>query len=176
MGTNSVYNQDGKLISNYKDLPHGYFYKGKFFKSVNSVFAALKKDEIVGITHYTNGTWRFRRTTYKSLQEIYDNNPDEFENVSFDTLRRNWVFYNIQHDNRPCVKYWLTSDDHMFLYNDKEWVILDLMYELCNCQFLANEEIVEEEYFDSLTEEEIVSYCKKSIEERIAILESWLIQ
>lgn len=176
MKTNSVYNEQGQVITHYKDLPYGYFYKGKFYKSVNSAFKALEQDGIVGTTHYTNGTWEFYGITYQSLQEIYDNNPDEFENVSFAKLRRNWQDYGITHNSTPCVKYWYEQESEKLLYLDKEWVMIELENENYNIRYLGDAERVEEEYFQTISEQEIIAYCKKSIKKRIAILESWLKQ
>ena len=63
---NDVYGRDGKVITQLFALPNGYFYKGKFYKTVASLFNVLKKEGIAGSYSYPNGVWVYNDIWYAS--------------------------------------------------------------------------------------------------------------
>lgn len=169
----SVYDNKGNLIATYFDLPQGYFYKGKFYRGLTRLFSELMKDGITGKYTYLNGTWEYKGIIYASLQDIYENNEDDFT-IPKENLKGSYKEFGIYHNPLPCVKYYCEYDEERLLYDNVVEPILDYKFELGNCRILGDEEQVEEDYFQDLTNEEIVAYCKKPIKERIAILEQWL--
>ena len=169
----SVYDSKGNLIVAYFDLPSGYFYKGKFYSALTKLFSELMKDGITGKNKYLNGTWEYKGTIYASLQDVYESNEDDFA-IPKENLKGSYKEFGIYHNPSSCVKYYYEYDEEHFIYDNMEEPILEYKFELGNCRILGDEEQVEEDYFQDLTNEEIVAYCKKPIKERIVILEQWL--
>ena len=169
----SVYDKDGSLITRYFDLPNGYFYKGKFYTAKTKLFSALIKDGIAGKREYQNGTWEYKGLIYQSLEEIYENNEDDF-GIPKKNFKGSYKEFGICHNPIPCTKYYCEYDEECLLYDNIEEPILDYKFELSDYRILGDEEQVEEEYFQELTNTQIIAYCKKPIKERITILEQWL--
>lgn len=172
MNRTNVYSKGGKVLTTIVDLPDGYFYKGKFYKSVSTLFNALKAEGIAGSTRYNNGVWIYKDIWYTSLKELYEWNEDDF-GIAYPKLARCYEEYGVTYSAIKHTMYYCTDDNEQELFDSKEAAICDYDYELSDYRILESADDIEERYWDDLTDEEIIAYSKKSVKQRIAILEQW---
>ena len=168
--TNQLYFEDRSSIT-FIMLPEGYFYKGKYH-TLASCFKALLKDKEVDINPYPNGTWRFNNKLYTSLEELYEWEEDNIS-MPYSQFRRNYKECGVYHSPTSCTLYFYDRDDERELHDSKEEVINELAYYMSDYRFLADTEEYEEWYINTLSKEECIAYFKKSIKERIEILNNW---
>ena len=167
---NTLYFKDTTKII-FVMLPRGYFYKCKYH-TVAGCYKALKKDGEVDTHKYTNGSWRFGDKLYRSLKELYECEMDEIA-MSYIQFKKNYKKYGISFNPSSRVYYSYDRDESRELFDSKEIAIENLSFYVNNTKFLADTEEYEDKYIDTLTKEECISYFKKPIKERIAVLEKW---
>ena len=171
-----IYGSNKKVIARCYDLPDGYFYKGTFYTSVTKLFNLLCKEGVAGSQSFPNGIWYFRETCYSSLRDAYEYNLDYgygIDDVSYQTVKQHYLDFGIEHTDKTGIMYWATADDNNELFNTKDEAINNYEWE-SYWWLICGEETAEEQYFDSLTDTELIAYCKKSIKERIKCIENWL--
>lgn len=164
--TNTLYFED-KTKFTFNELPEGYFYKNRFYRSENSCFAALLKDDEVKIHPFPNGTWRLKTTLYPSLKELYEWNEDEIA-MPYGEFKSRFKELGIPHDPNSRVMYSYDMDDDNELFDTKREVLMEIRNET---DLIETEEDREERYLGDKSKEECIAYFKKTIKERIKILE-----
>lgn len=172
MQRTNVYDSKGNVIASIVDLPQGYFYKGKFYKSAGSLFKVLIEEGLAGSTCYMNGAWIYNDIWYTSLKELYEWNEDDF-GVSYQEFVHCYLEYGVTNNPGSFTMYYCSDDGSRELFDSKEEAINNYQFELSDYRVLDSVEDFEEQYMSSLTDEELLDYSKKSIKQRIAILESW---
>lgn len=149
------------------DLPNGYFYKNHFYTE-SKCFSKLLEDKEVKITNFTNGVWIYKYYWFTSLKELYEWFEEVFA-ISYSELKRRYNEYEIEHRVKPTTMYSFYEDDGYQLYYSKSECLLEMR----NHYLLESETEREERYLDKITDDECRAYLKKSIKERITILEEY---
>lgn len=162
---NTLYFED-KTTIDFIELPEGYFYKNHFYTE-SQCFTALLKDDEVRIHSFPNGTWRYNDTLYPSLEELYEWN--EF-GITYNELKHRYKELGVEHSPINCTLYSYCEDDYNQLYDSKGEVLLEIRSET---NLIESVEDREEDYLDKITDDECRVYLKKSIKERIKILEEY---
>lgn len=170
---NDVYGRNGEVITQLFNLPSGYFYKGKFYKTVASLFNVLKKEGIAGSYSYPNGVWVYNDIWYASLKELHEWNEDKL-GVAYEYFVHCYEEYGVTHSCVNCTMYYCSEETPHDLFNDKEEAINDYVYNFSNPKILNESEYVEEDYLQTLSDDELIEYSKKSFKQRISVLEQWL--
>ena len=168
--TNELYFEDMTSVT-FVMLPTGYFYKGKYY-TIGGCYKALEKDGEVETHRYDNGTWKYNGIIYHSLEELYEWNQDKFA-IPLGIFRRIYDTFGVYHNPTPCTYYTYDKDDSRELFESKEQVIDELEFYMGTFKFLAASEDYEEWYLEDLDKDECIAYLKKSIKERLEILNNW---
>ena len=164
--TNTLYFED-KTKFIFNELPEGYFYKNRFYKSDSRCFAALLKDDEVKIHHFPNGTWRFNNLLYHSLKELYEWNEDEIA-PPYNKFKSHYEDFGVTRDPLNRTMYTYDRDEWNELFDTKGEVLMEIRNET---SLVETEEDREDRYLKDKTKEECIAYFKKPIKERIKILE-----
>lgn len=150
----------------FYELPYGYFYKGKFYTEFQC-FNALKKDGEVFTHRFDNGYWLYENITYRTLEELYECN--DF-GITYQEFKRCYKALGILFNPSSCTMYSYERDTEQLLYNSKSEVLTEIEF---NTDLIESDERREERYIDNLSKIETIVYLKKSIKDRIKILEEF---
>lgn len=165
-----VYDDKGNVIARFLELPYGYLYKDKFIKKERTLFLELEKDGYVGHERY-NGYFTFRHNIYQTLQDLVDDNEDITTPCS--ELRLTYRKFGIAYDSHYKCFYYRQADQERYLYDTIDEALNELQNDMLGeCPF-ADSERAEEDYFQTLNNEQIREYCSKNAKERIKIISSW---
>lgn len=151
-------------------LPNGFFYKNKFYTEAGCVKELIKDGEVSKHDFFTNGVWQFNGICYKTLEELLAN--EDTINAPFGFVRKNWREFGIKHDNLGKIMYSFDKDDDNRLFASKAELLYEMRNELND--FIEDQDDREERYLDRLTKNDCLAYFKKTIKERIKILEELL--
>ena len=166
---NTLYFEDNTKVY-FFDLPNGYFYKNHFYTETK-MFSALVKEKVITVHRFENGTWRFRDILFPTLEELYEYFEDYFDelNVSYNTLKKYWNDFDIEHNPTSTTLYSYEDDYYNQLYEKGE-ILIEIKNET---DLIESETDREERYLDKITDDECRAYLKKPIKERIKILEEY---
>lgn len=151
----------------FKDLPDGYFYKGRFL-TPNKCFSALVADKEIDVMEFPKGKWVYDNIAYRSLRQLYECNELEIE-MPYNELRRRYWEANITHEECEPTMYVYDMDENRELFETKSAVLIEIEHETELIEDVEDREI---RYFESVSNEECLAYLSKSIKDRIAILEA----
>lgn len=163
---NTMYLEDNTEVE-FVELPEGYFYKGHFYTE-SKMFTVLKKEKEVGVKNFYNGIWKYNYYCFTSLEELYEHFEDEIS-MSYKELKYHYKEIGVYHNPKNCTMYFFYEDDDQQLYCSKD----NCLSEMREQDLLESETDRENDYLDSITDDECRAYLKKPIKERIKILEEY---
>ena len=130
------------------------------------------KDDVVQKHPFPNGTWWFRDTVYSSLKDLFEWNEDEIAEVMpYNKLKKHYEELGIEFDGSSCVRYSYEDDYYNQLYDSIGECLMEMRNET---NLIEDSEDRENRYIENLSIEETINYLRKSIKERIKILEECL--